>query len=70
MMNVLTTSAMAAKISTIVVRKLMPSSSGPAFSSAASSPVTASSPSGSTSLACSVSSAWETPLLAVTQKVL
>ena len=48
----------------------MPLSSGPACSSAASSPVTASRPSGSTAVACSVSSSCETPSLAVTQKTL
>ncbi|CAB4710572.1 unannotated protein [freshwater metagenome] len=65
-----TTSAIPAKISRKVVRKPIAWRNGPAASSAASSPVTASKPGGSTRATRSASSSCETSSSAVTQIVL
>jgi len=68
MMNAPTTREMPAKISRKVRRKPIASSRSDAASSAASSPVTASYPSGRTASTWSRSSDWETPGFAVTHR--
>ncbi len=63
-----TTRAIPAKMSRNVRRKEIASNSSEADSSAASSPVTASTPSGNRSATASRSSSWDTPSSAVTQR--